>query len=113
VAKITYVDGVVFFVCPGCGDEHRLSVNPGWKFNMDVNSPTIMPSIKSTSGHFTDGDTTSCWCTFNAEQMTRGLPISGFECHICHSYVRDGKIEFLSDSTHKLAGQTVELLEVT
>jgi hypothetical protein len=27
----------------------------------------------------------------------------------CHSYVRDGKIEFLNDSTHKLAGQTVPL----
>lgn len=27
----------------------------------------------------------------------------------CHSFVRDGKIEFLSDSTHKLAGQTVDL----
>lgn len=27
----------------------------------------------------------------------------------CHSFVRDGKIEFLNDSTHSLAGQTVDL----
>jgi hypothetical protein len=27
----------------------------------------------------------------------------------CHSFVTDGKIEFLNDSTHKLAGQTVPL----
>jgi hypothetical protein len=27
----------------------------------------------------------------------------------CHSFVRDGHIEFLTDSTHKLAGQTVVL----
>ena len=27
----------------------------------------------------------------------------------CHSFVREGRIEFLSDCTHALAGQTVEL----
>lgn len=29
--------------------------------------------------------------------------------NICHSFVRNGKIEFLSDCTHELAGKTVEL----
>jgi len=27
----------------------------------------------------------------------------------CHLFMHDGKIQFLSDCTHKLAGQTVEL----
>lgn len=27
----------------------------------------------------------------------------------CHSFVRDGKIEFLSDCHHELRGQTVDL----
>jgi len=27
----------------------------------------------------------------------------------CHSFVRDGRIEFLSDCTHALKGQTVDL----
>ena len=27
----------------------------------------------------------------------------------CHSFVTDGRIQFLSDSTHVLAGQTVDL----
>ncbi len=31
---------------------------------------------------------------------------------LCHSFVRDGRIEFLGDCTHKLAGQTIELPEV-
>jgi hypothetical protein len=31
---------------------------------------------------------------------------------LCHSFVRDGRIEFLSDCTHSLAGQTVELPEI-
>lgn len=30
---------------------------------------------------------------------------------ICHSFVRDGKIEFLNDCTHELAGTTLELPE--
>ena len=29
----------------------------------------------------------------------------------CHSFVCDGKIEYLSDCRHELAGQTVEMLE--
>ena len=28
---------------------------------------------------------------------------------ICHSFVTDGRIQFLGDCTHKLAGQTVDL----
>ncbi|HBG77502.1 MAG TPA: anaerobic dehydrogenase [Phycisphaerales bacterium] len=30
----------------------------------------------------------------------------------CHSFVRNGQIQFLSDCTHKMAGQTVELPEI-
>jgi hypothetical protein len=30
----------------------------------------------------------------------------------CHSFVRNGHIEFLSDCTHELAGQTVALPEL-
>lgn len=30
----------------------------------------------------------------------------------CHSFVRDGKIEFLGDCTHEMAGTTIELPDV-
>ena len=30
----------------------------------------------------------------------------------CHSYVTDGRIQYLSDTTHALSGQTVDLPEV-
>ena len=30
----------------------------------------------------------------------------------CHSFVTDGRIQFLADCTHPLAGQTVDLPEV-
>lgn len=29
--------------------------------------------------------------------------------HVCHSFVRDGQIQFCMDSTHELAGKTVDL----
>ena len=31
---------------------------------------------------------------------------------ICHSFITDGKIQFLSDCTHDLAGKTVELPDI-
>jgi hypothetical protein len=31
---------------------------------------------------------------------------------VCHSFVTDGKIQYLSDCTHAMAGQTVDLLEI-
>jgi len=30
----------------------------------------------------------------------------------CHSFVTEGKIKFLKDSTHKLAGETVDLFPI-
>ena len=48
-----------------------------------------------------------CWCTFNAKHPEKP-PV--FVCSVCHSFVTDGKIQFLGDCTHELAGQTVELI---
>jgi hypothetical protein len=71
------------FHCPGCECGHYVRVagpqEPIWKWNGDVKKPTVSPSILIRS------------------QFT------------CHSFVRDGRIEFCSDSTHKLSGQTVDL----
>ena len=68
------------FQCPGCESLH--SVDARWTFNGDLESPTVSPSI-----------------------LVRG----GEKDFNCHSFIRDGKIEFLSDSTHSLAGQTIEI----
>jgi hypothetical protein len=81
----------VLFVCPGCKRDHVIPVKNhpnAWEFNGDYNRPSLRPSILSNSG--------------------RADPDS----HICHSFVTDGKIQFLSDSTHELAGMTVELPEM-
>lgn len=74
------------FFCPGCREMHRFG--PRWSFDGDVARPTVSPSI------LVDG--------FINEAPVR-----------CHSFIRGGRIEFLSDCAHKLAGQTVELPEVS
>lgn len=110
----TVEGGLVAFWCPGCDEAHNLrpraegAPSPSWEFNGDGDHPTFSPSVLVTSGHyvsfFKPGD--SCWCTYNAENPERP---SRATCSRCHSYVRNGMIEFLGDSTHALAGQTVPL----
>lgn len=95
----------VSFKCPGCGDGHAVPTGEGgWGWNGDLQRPTLTPSLLVRSGHYTDGwkPGDGCWCGKDY----------GLECYRCHSFVRDGKIQFLGDSTHKLAGQTVDLAEI-
>lgn len=75
--------GRVAFLCPGCEDYHV--VDGSWSFNGDLERPTIRPSVLCRAP---------------------GAPIP-----VCHSFVTDGRIEFLADSSHALAGQTVNLLD--
>ena len=100
------------FWCPGCAEMHTISVAPGrWTWNGDKDRPTFSPSVLVTCGHYMPehkpGD--RCWCTFDAEQIAKGEEPGPFKCFRCHSFVRDGQIQFLGDSTHELAGKTVPL----
>ena len=79
-----------YFHCPGCEHGHivwtEVAASNGakWTFNEDVDSPTFRASLLNKH------------------------PFKGVE-QICHLFVTDGKIEYLNDCTHKLAGQTVEM----
>jgi hypothetical protein len=98
--------GILMFWCPGCEEVHQVRTGPnGWGFNGDFDNPTFTPSVLVTSGHFSPGHQGNCWCTF--EQRT-GMACD-FKCHRCHTFVTDGQIQFLSDCSHALAGQTVPL----
>jgi hypothetical protein len=93
------------FYCEGCKQNH--TVNEGWTFNGDYERPTITPSILVRSGHYMEGHAgDSCWCTYNAEHPDQTDP---FRCGVCHSFVTDGKIQYLSDCSHEFAGQTIDL----
>jgi hypothetical protein len=81
MAKVLKCEGGGFMIhCPACGCGHKFDER--WTFNGDFEKPT-----------------------FRASMLTSGGQQNGR----CHSYVTDGNIEFLPDSTHELAGQTVPL----
>lgn len=89
------VDCYYVFWCPGCEQSHAVPTkgyprNIFWDWNGSMEYPTFNPSIRVRQPYH-DG---------NKEIMK-----------ICHSFVKDGKIMFLIDSTHELAGKTVELPE--
>lgn len=106
----TVEGGRLLFWCPGCDGAHQVQIadgpGPQWSFNGNYDRPTFAPSVLVKSGHYCSGqEGKDCWCTYEARF---GKP-APFECFVCHSFVRDGQIEFLGDCTHALAGKTVPL----
>ena len=102
--------------CLGCDSNHFIHVqhpdnNIAWGFNQDIERPTFSPSLLVRSGHYVPDQKPdeNCWCTYNKECIEKGEKPAPFECMICHSFINDGKIQYLGDCTHKLAGQTIEL----
>ncbi|MGZ3772972.1 MAG: DUF6527 family protein [Pseudobdellovibrionaceae bacterium] len=93
--------------CPGCGNGHGFITSwdeeykkkyadwygiqgkqphfPTWTFNGDMEKPTFSPSML----------------------VDKDNPASR-----CHSFVREGKIQFLGDCFHALKNQTVDLPDV-
>ncbi len=104
------VERGVHFRCPGCNEIHGIRYEPtGWGFNGDLEKPTFTPSVLVMSGHYVQGSnaaqTGECHCNFEERTGQK----TDFKCVICHSFVTDGRIQFLSDCTHALANQTVDL----
>lgn len=108
-------DGAVTFWCPGCKDYHTIYTGTGpgarWGWNGNSDRPTFTPSVLVRSGHYAPGfsNNDNCWCKYNAEQGAKGEKPAPFKCGQCHTFITDGRIQFLGDCSHELAGQTVEL----
>jgi Family of unknown function (DUF6527) len=106
-------DNGLSFMCPGCNTEHRIQygegAGPRWTYNGDAEHPTLHPSILVRTGHYAHGraNADECWCTYYKEHPED--TDRQFKCYTCHSFVTQGRIQFLSDCTHELAGQTVDL----
>lgn len=103
------VCGLIMFQCPGCKCCHGPRVDssdgrsgPIWGWNGSLDAPTFTPSILVKGVvPLTDDE---------IDRIMRGEKVDPVPM-VCHSFVTDGKIQFLSDSTHELAGQTVEIPE--
>lgn len=79
-----------WFHCPGCNSKHavRTGSGPGaWTWNGDADRPTLSPSVLAT-------------ITFppDYEREPDDPP------ERCHSFVTDGRIQFLDDCSHALRG---------
>lgn len=82
--------------CPACKQMHGYAVEQPfrngaqWTFNGDGDRPSFQPSMNISIGPYgSDG------------KIDR-----------CHYFVTDGRIQYCGDSTHELAGQTVDLPDV-
>lgn len=100
----SYLGPDYLFKCVGCGCDHGIWTtdknrnNAIWSFNEDLEKPTVSPSILV---HYP-----------TYREVKDGVGVKGTEYnHICHSFINDGKIQYLSDCTHELAGQTIDLPE--
>ena len=107
--------GMLTWWCPGCKGPHSVRAairavpapdpaNPdwtppaeyyeardgAWSWNGSATRPTFMPSVLVSYN--------------GADAGKDGAPPS-----VCHSFVVDGQMQMLGDSTHALAGQTVPI----
>jgi hypothetical protein len=102
----SFSNGYVYW-CPGCDEHHYVRTKPneqsqGWSFDGNVDLPTFNPSVKVTGKQtvIVNGEWTGEW--------VRGPDGKALD-KSCHHFVRGGKIEYLSDCTHAMAGKTVDL----
>jgi hypothetical protein len=73
--------------CKACKTHHLFDKR--WTFNGDFEKPTFSPSMLS----------------YGNKDRGGSLPR-------CHSFVRNGKIEYLNDCEHEYKGQTLELEDI-
>ena len=113
MAKISKLDEGLFeywFWCEGCKCCHGFRTHSWpmpdglttqekqwfkskWTFNGNMDRPTIRASML-------------------IHEIKRNDPKIK-DTHRCHIFITDGKIEYLNDCTHDLAGQTVEMTDMS
>lgn len=79
-----YLGDLVYeFHCPGCEYDHFIRVigeGSNWKVTgVEDDAPTVTPSI-----------------------LVHGK-------YRCHSFIKNGKIQYLNDCTHHLVGKTIDI----
>lgn len=104
MAKVKDVsNGGLRFKCPGCGVNHVVNITGAkhvrWSFDGNYERPTLSPSVL-VNGYLPSDDPSKF------DDPLQDVPFT------CHSFVRNGYIEFLTDCTHQLAGQTVALPDI-
>ncbi len=102
-------DNGLMFWCPGCDMAHKIDhgagAGPRWSWNGNVDKPTFSPSVLVHWDQWVPPATNP----EIREKINSGEIVQTEEHRVCHSFVTDGRIQFLGDCTHHLAGQTIDL----
>lgn len=77
-------------------------VGPRWTWNGNAERPTFSPSILVRGTQPLADEAHVAWMR-GEEPLPAPVPF------VCHSFVVDGRIQFLGDCTHELACQTVDI----
>jgi hypothetical protein len=103
--------GRLMYWCQGCELLHSVQIGQGpgprWGFNGNFDKPTFEPSV------LTQWD--EAVPPVNADNLAqwRAAPWPQHKEHrVCHTFIREGMVQFLGDCTHALAGQTVPMAEL-
>lgn len=89
-------EGTYLIYCPGCKHHHGVWVDKPnangaqWTFDGNMESPTFNPSLLYTIKF---GDTSK-------------------KPYVCHSFIRNGNIQYLNDCTHEYSGKTLLLEDI-
>jgi hypothetical protein len=105
--------GRIMFRCPGCNTSHEIVVDGsrGWSWNSDGDKPTVSPSILCTWTRFggDDAELDRILDEYKLPEDREKMLADKRITITCHSYIRDGQWQFLTDCTHSLSGQTVDI----
>lgn len=95
MARVAIIEGTWHIRCPACNEMHGFIPNR-WTFNGDLDKPTFNPSML---------------IVINPKDHKHYNP--NVATSVCHSVVEHGRIRYLSDCTHSMAGRTVDLPEIS
>lgn len=103
---------ILLFRCPGCKIIHQVQVGKGsgprWTWNKAMVKPTFTPSVLVKYSKLTEEGEKQAEEWRNNDYKPIDMKFDN-QPVVCHSYVREGKIQFLSDCTHSLSNKTVDL----
>lgn len=100
--------GGLGFWCLGCRELHVVwtgeGPGPRWGWNGNTEKPTFTPSVLVTGVKRLTDEQHAAY--MRGEPLPEPVPLR------CHTFVTDGRIQYLGDCTHDLAGQTVDMADV-
>ena len=101
--------GRLGYWCQGCDMLHQVAVGEGdvprWGYNGNPEAPTFTPSVLVRWHQWTPP-------AYNPEiaaKIKSGEIVQTKVEKVCHTFITDGRVQFLGDCTHQYAGQTLEL----